>query len=125
MPEIIIIAGPNGAGKTSFAGEYLTVERAGFAFINADEIARTMAGTTLSRAQIAIQAARAMLDQVAAYIDASSDFVIETTLASLTYATKIPAWRQAGYRVILFYLRLPHVEASYRAGKAQGGSRRP
>ena len=112
MPEIIIIAGPNGAGKTSFAREYLTTERAGFAFINADEIARTIAAPTLAQAQIDMRAARAMLDQIDAFISADSDFVIETTLASLTYATKIPVWQRAGYRVILFYLRLPNVEAS-------------
>jgi predicted ABC-type ATPase len=112
MPEIILIAGPNGAGKTSFAREYLTKERAGFAFINADEIARTLASPALSQSQRDAQAARAMLKQIDAHIDAKADFVIETTLASLTYAAKIPAWRRAGYRVVLFYLRLPHVEAS-------------
>jgi predicted ABC-type ATPase len=112
MPEIIMLAGPNGAGKTSFAGEYLTTERAGFAFVNADEIARAIAEPALSQAQIDMRAARAMLDQIDAFINAGADFVIETTLASLTYATKIPAWRNAGYRVILFYLRLPSVEAS-------------
>ena len=64
MPEIIIVAGPNGAGKTSFAGEYLTTERAGFAFINADEIARTIMEPPLGQAQINMRAARAMLDQI-------------------------------------------------------------
>lgn len=112
MPEIIIIAGPNGAGKTSFAREYLTTERVGFAFINADEIARTITEPTLGQAQIDMRAARAMLDQIDALTSAKSDFVIETTLASLTYATKIPVWQRADYRVILFYLRLPNVEAS-------------
>ncbi|WP_210191602.1 MULTISPECIES: hypothetical protein [Rhodomicrobium] len=38
--------------------------------------------------------------------------MLETTLASLTYATKIPKWRQAGYSVALIYLRLPNVETS-------------
>jgi predicted ABC-type ATPase len=112
MPEIIIIAGPNGAGKTSFAREYLPEERAGFAFINADEIARAIADPTSSQAQIDVRAARAMLDQIDVLIDAKADFVVETTLASLGYATKIPTWRLAGYRVILFYLRLPNVQAS-------------
>jgi predicted ABC-type ATPase len=124
MREIIIIAGPNGAGKTSFAREYLPEERAGFAFVNADEIARTISDLRLSQAQIDMRAARAMLDQIDAFIAASADFVIETTLASLTYATKIPAWRQAGYRIILFYLRLPNVEASIERVKrrvAAGG----
>lgn len=112
MPEIIIIAGPNGAGKTSFAREYLPAERAEFAFVNADEIARSITDPALSQSQIDIRAARAMLDQIDGFVIAGADFVIETTLASLSYAAKIPNWRRAGYRVILFYLSLPDVEAS-------------
>ena len=38
--------------------------------------------------------------------------VIETTLALRTYAVKIPAWRLAGYRIALIYLRLATVENS-------------
>ncbi len=112
MPEFLIIAGPNGAGKTSFAHEYLTAERPSFTFTNADEIARAIATTGLSRAQIDFAAARTMLDQIETLIAANADLGVETTLASLTYAAKIPAWRRAGYRVVLFYLRLPNAEAS-------------
>lgn len=112
MPDIIIIAGPNGAGKTSFAREYLTAERLGFTFVNADEIARSIETTGPSRTQIDLAAARAMLDQIEGLVRTRTNFVIETTLASLTYATKIPAWRSSGYRVVLFYLRLQSVEAS-------------
>ena len=112
MPEIIIIAGPNGAGKTSFAKEYLTAERPGFAFVNADEIASSMANTGLSRSQVDLAAARAMLDQIDGLVRTQANFVLETTLASLTYATKISGWRRSGCRVVLFYLRLPNVEES-------------
>ena len=38
--------------------------------------------------------------------------MFETTLASLTYARKIPAWRHVGYAVALIYLRLPNVDMS-------------
>lgn len=112
MPEIIIIAGPNGAGKTSFAKEYLTAERLGFTFVNADEIARGVSTASLTRTQVDLAAARAMLMQVDALIAKQLNLVIETTLASLTYAAKIPTWRNSGYRIVLFYLRLPSVEAS-------------
>jgi predicted ABC-type ATPase len=47
MQELIIIAGPNGAGKTSFANEYLPTAAEGLLFINADEIAREIAGQAL------------------------------------------------------------------------------
>jgi predicted ABC-type ATPase len=38
--------------------------------------------------------------------------MFETTLATRTYARKIPSWRAAGYNVSLLYLRLPDVERS-------------
>jgi predicted ABC-type ATPase len=50
--------------------------------------------------------------------------MFETTLASLTYARKIPAWRRRGYRAALIYLRLSSVEMSIervRRRVAQGG----
>jgi predicted ABC-type ATPase len=112
MPEIIIIAGPKGAGKTSFAKEYLDADRMAFTFVNADEIARGLATVSATRANIDLAAARAMLDQIEDLAHRHADFVVETTLASLTYATKISGWRRSGYRVVLFYLRLPSVEAS-------------
>lgn len=112
MPEIILIAGPNGAGKTSFAREYLPKERAGFVFVNADEIAQGADQSGLTRAEIDMRAARQMLQQIDALTGGGEDFVVETTLANLTYAAKIPRWRREGYRVVLIYLRLPNVEAS-------------
>jgi len=57
-----------------------------------------------------ISAARSMLRRVEELIEAGSDFVIETTLANLTYAQKIPDWRRRGYLVSLMYLRLDSVE---------------
>ncbi|MGE0828221.1 MAG: AAA family ATPase [Hyphomonadaceae bacterium] len=112
MPEIIFIAGPNGAGKTSFAREYLPAERADYIFVNADEIARSLATAKLTQAQIDARAARSLLEQIEALIAERANFVIETTLASLTYAAKIAGWRAGGYRIVLFYLRLPSVDAS-------------
>ncbi len=37
-------------------------------------------------------------------------FAFETTLSGLTYATMIPAWRSAGYRVKLLFLSLASEE---------------
>jgi predicted ABC-type ATPase len=53
-----------------------------------------------------------MLERIDALVGAGVDFALETTLATLTYARKIPAWRQGGYVVRLVYVRLPSVEAS-------------
>lgn len=112
MQEIIIIAGPNGAGKTSFAGYYPPLAGTRFAFINADEIAREIANSSLSQAELDFRAGREMLARIEALVEAGAEFTFETTLASLTYARKIPIWRKAGYKVTLIYLRLPNAEAS-------------
>jgi predicted ABC-type ATPase len=112
MQEIIIIAGPNGAGKTSFANQYLPAAENTIAYVNADEIARDLASAGLPNAAIDVHAAREMLERIKALAAAGSEFMFETTLASLTYAQKIPQWQEAGYTVALIYLRLPNVEAS-------------
>lgn len=117
MPTLIIIAGPNGAGKTTFAREYLSDDERRFEFVNADEIAGNLVGRNFD-------AARMMLRRVDELVEAGEDFVVETTLANLGYAQKIPAWRQRGYLVSLVYLRLDSAEdaiARVRRRVAAGG----
>jgi predicted ABC-type ATPase len=108
VPSAIIIAGPNGAGKTTFASEYLTADERRLEFVNADEIVRGFAVEPRSD----VLASRIMLRRIDELVAAEADFVIETTLASLTYAQKIPIWRLQGYRVSLIYLRLASVAES-------------
>lgn len=112
MQEIIIIAGPNGAGKTSFANEFLKEYRKRLTFVNADEIARRLAGGVPASAAVNLQAAREMLKKLGDLSAARQGFAFETTLASLSYAQRIPKWQAAGYAVALIYLRLPNVEAA-------------
>jgi predicted ABC-type ATPase len=112
VPDLIIIAGPNGAGKTTFAREYLSADEMRFVFVNADEIARISVLETGAESTSDIRAGRIMLYRVDQLVDANADFVIETTLASLTYARKIPIWRQRGYNVSLVYLRLGSIAES-------------
>jgi predicted ABC-type ATPase len=95
VPNIIIIAGPNGAGKTTFGDEYLSTEEREFAFVNADETARDLDAEGF-RARSGVLAARMMLKRVDALVQANADFVVETTLATLAYAQKIPGWRSKG-----------------------------
>jgi predicted ABC-type ATPase len=118
VPTAIVIAGPNGAGKTTFAREYLTAEERRFEFVNADEIALDLDQPS------DIMAGRMMLDRIEHLVGARSDFAVETTLASLGYARKIPSWREQGYLVSLVYLRLDSVEqaiARVRKRVAAGG----
>jgi predicted ABC-type ATPase len=124
VPDLIIIAGPNGAGKTSFANKHFETPRPGLVYLNADEIARDFAGTGLPQAVLDVRAGREMLMRIDALVAAQRPFMFETTLASLSYARKIPVWRRNGYRVALIYLRLPNVDASLdrvRRRVAQGG----
>jgi predicted ABC-type ATPase len=124
MQEIIIIAGPNGAGKTSFANEYLPAAREGLVFVNADEIARDVADPSITKAQLDLRASREMLRQIERLVETRIEFMFETTLASLSYAQKVPFWQQSGYSVALIYLRLPSVEVSIervRRRVAEGG----
>lgn len=113
MPTAILLAGPNGAGKTTFASDYLADGAARFVFLNPDEVAREL-DPRLSPAQRDMQAGRLVLARLDALIAARADLVIETTLSSTLYARRIPAWRAAGYRVALIYLRLPDAENSMR-----------
>jgi predicted ABC-type ATPase len=112
MQEIIIIAGPNGAGKTSFANEYLPAASEGLVYVNADEIARSIAHPALTQGQVNVRAGREMLSRIDSLVEARTEFMFETTLASLSYAKKIPAWQARGYTVALIYLRLPSVGMS-------------
>jgi predicted ABC-type ATPase len=110
VPTLIIFAGPNGAGKTTFAREYLSDDDRHFEFVNADEIARTRRRRAAQLSDI--EAARIMLGRIGELVEAGADFVIETTLANLSYAQKIPVWRRRGYLVSLAYLRLESVDES-------------
>ena len=112
MQEVIIIAGPNGAGKTSFANEYLSTFRGRFVFINADEIARDMSDPGIPQPHLDLRSGREMLTRIDECIEAGSNFLFETTLATLSYAKKIATWQKAGCTVALVYLRLPDVEMS-------------
>ena len=124
MPDLIIVAGPNGAGKTSFANKHFETPGVDLYYLNADEIARGLVNARLSQGERDIRAGREMLGQIDALVDAGASFMFETTLASLTYARKIPVWRRRGYRAALIYLRLSTVEMSIervRRRVAQGG----
>ncbi len=124
MPRVIIIGGPNGAGKTTFASAYLALDKEVTHFVNADEISRELVALNLPEAVTNVRAGRAMLERIEGLIDADADLVIETTLASLTYAQKIPIWQRSGYHVALIYVRLPspeHSLARVRRRVAAGG----
>lgn len=106
--KILIIAGPNGAGKTTFARSFLPEEAQCPRFINADLIAAGLSPFAPEAA--AIKAGRLMLNEIDEAVAHGESFAFETTLAGIGYRQRIQLWRQFGYRVSLFFLRLPHAE---------------
>lgn len=124
MPLAVILAGPNGAGKTTFANEFLSAPDVRLTFVNADEIARDPKFSGLPDAETSFRAGRLMLLRLDELVAARTDFMFETTLASLGYARRIRTWQMQGYRVALIYLRLADVARSIdRVGRrvAAGG----
>ena len=69
-----------------------------------------------------------MLDMIRRYVAEGRSFAFETTLSGRTYASMIPRWREQGYRVRLFFLRLPSPEiaiARVRQRVSTGGHNIP
>ncbi len=106
-----MLAGANGAGKTTAAPRLLkgllTVEQ----YVNADTIARGLAGFNPDDAALA--AGRLMLDRARELVSRRLNFAIETTLAGRSLA----AWLRdtvhpSGYESHLVYLWLPSVEVA-------------
>ena len=120
--KILIVAGPNGAGKTTFATEFLPNEADCPIFVNADSIA---AGLSPFRpSSVAFRAGRLTIETIHGYADRSESFAFETTLSGRAHARSIPLWRERGYRVKLFFLRLPTPEmaiARVRHRVSEGG----
>jgi len=103
--KILIIAGPNGAGKTTFATEFLPREAECPNFINADLIAR---GISPFRPEASsIQASKMMIEMMKTYVKRGESFSFETTLSGKNYARLIPGWQKKGYKVKLYFLKLP------------------
>jgi predicted ABC-type ATPase len=121
-PRCIVIAGPNGAGKTTFAREYLPRIARVVRFVNADLIAGGL--SPLKPELAAIAAARMVLREIDRLASERVDFAFETTLSGRTYVRRIEAWKRAGYRIEIIFLRLSSVDLALRRIEArvrQGG----
>jgi predicted ABC-type ATPase len=103
----VVLGGPNGAGKTTAAPRLLRGALRVDEFINADLLAQ---GLSVFRPEsAAIDAGRVILRRLDQLARARVSFAFESTLASVTLAAKLRAWRLAGYRVHVVYLSLPDV----------------
>lgn len=110
MPRCSILAGPNGAGKST-AAPHLVHQVLGIdEFVNADVIARGLAGQGTS--VVAIRAGRLMLERLRELAEQRVDFAFETNLASRSWAPFIRKLQADGYVVGLSFFALPTPEAA-------------
>ena len=121
-PSVVIFGGPNGAGKTTASGGMLDAVFGIKIFVNADVIARGLAGIDPDRA--ALRAGRLMLEQLRGLAATRESFAFESTLSSRTFAPWLRQLGDGGYEVHLVYVWLKSAELSvervhYRA--AHGG----
>lgn len=103
-----IIAGPNGAGKTTFATEFLPLYANCRNFINPDLLARAYSPFDPDAGML--RAGRTVLERIAEFTDARTDFAFETTLSGRAYVPLLRRVKQAGFRLHLFYLWIPSPE---------------
>jgi len=106
MPILYIIAGPNGAGKTTSAESLLPNIINCVEFVNADLIAKGI--SPYNSDAVAIEAGRIMLKRIDELVNEKVDFVIETTLTTLSYINLITHCKNIGYEIVLIYIWLNH-----------------
>ena len=108
MPNLFVISGPNGAGKTTAAKVLLPEVFQVKTFINADLIAASI--SPASPESVALQAGRQMLAEIGTCLNEHITFVIETTLATKSYANLVQKAQRRGYEVVLVYFWLENPE---------------
>jgi predicted ABC-type ATPase len=106
-PSCIILGGPNGSGKSS---AYAKLQLDGV-WINADEIAKALTGTSDGRAA-AMAAGREAIRKLADMIATKTSFIYETTLSSQQAVNVMRDAKAAGFSVGLYYVALDSVETN-------------
>lgn len=125
-PKCYIIAGPNGAGKTTFAENFLPIEAECLNFINADLIAKGIA--PFNPESVALEAGKLFIRRMNRMTEHKESFAFETTLSGLNFVDRIKKWRDIGYEVILYFLKLPNEEMAIQRVQlrvAEGGHNVP
>jgi predicted ABC-type ATPase len=105
LKQLHLVVGPNGSGKTTFILEFLAAVLPGYAYVNADEIARDQwpddaEGHAYEAARIAA-ATRARL------IADGRSFIAETVCSHPSKLQEIRDAQAAGYQVVLHVMLVP------------------
>ena len=108
MPTLYIISGCNGAGKTTASYTILPEILDCKEFVNADAIAAGL--SPFQPEKVAFEAGRLMLERIEHLISLRTNFAIETTLSTKSYAQTIKKCKALGYEVVLIYFWLKSVD---------------
>ncbi|HEY2436148.1 MAG TPA: AAA family ATPase [Solirubrobacteraceae bacterium] len=120
MRQLHVVVGPNGSGKTTFVTEFLALELPGYAYVNADEIAK--ARWPADPGAHAYDAAQVAAETRAHLIAGGRPFIAETVFSHPSKLEEIRAAREAGYRVVLHVMLVPEELAVRRvAYRVQAG----
>jgi len=90
---------------TTFATGFLPLYANCRNFINADLIARAFSPFDPDAAML--RAGRAVLERIAEFMRATTDFAFETTLSGRTYVPLLRKTKNAGFRLHMFYIWIP------------------
>jgi predicted ABC-type ATPase len=122
MPDLLVIGGPNGAGKSTVAPGLIGELLGRAPFVNADVIARGIAGPGKAD-EVAYEAGRRALERVRDLLEARSSFAFESTLSSRTLANTLSRARADGYLVTVAYVWVPSAEVAIErvARRVAGG----
>jgi predicted ABC-type ATPase len=93
-PKVYIFAGANGSGKTTLAKSLL---QKGTAYINADEIKKSLGIPSLD-------AGRQALLAIDRHIEQKRAFAFETTMSGLTLRNRFKALKARKYDITIYYL---------------------
>ncbi len=120
--NVLIIAGPNGSGKTTFVSEYLRDSEISV-YISADAIAERLVSKPEEMDSVKVQAGRLFIQEIQSLIQASTDFIVEVTLAGKGFARTISQLKSAGYTVtiVFIFLKSPETSVARVRNRVQAG----
>ena len=107
-----MIAGPNGAGKTTMALELIRGCPMLHEFINADEIAKSLAPKHPE--SMALTASKLMIKRLKELLDTEKSFAFETTASGTNYIRHLKSAKAKGYEVRLTFLWLSSPEEAVK-----------
>jgi predicted ABC-type ATPase len=120
LKQLHAVIGPNGSGKTTFVTEFLALELPGYAYVNADEIAK--ARWPADSDVHAYEAAQVAAETRAHLITSGRSFIAETVFSHPSKLEEIRSAQEADYQVVLHVMLVPEELAVRRvAYRVQAG----